>query len=69
MLPISQIHQGDQFQNPLFNDGVIFVVEEVVKEEKLVKVQGWSFIGLKPVGSPFWKKSSDRLFSESWRIN
>jgi len=67
MLPISQIKEGDYFQNPMFKDSLWWVVEEVVPSEKMVKVQGYGFNDGNPVGKPFWKKNTDRLFSESWR--
>jgi hypothetical protein len=71
MLPITEIHEGDQFSNPLFvNDpipGNVYVVEEVNKAEKIVKVQSYNPTKGKPIMKPFWKKSTDRIFSESWR--
>lgn len=69
MLPIDNIRTGNQFQNPLFPDGVIFCVEEVNYKEKMVKVQPYSFKSCCPFGKPFWKKNTDRMFNESWRIN
>lgn len=73
-MPISKIKVGDMFANPLWaNDpisgGNIYMVEEVDTKEKLVKVQAYNGRTLKPIMSPFWKKSSDRMFSEDWRWN
>lgn len=68
MMPINQINIGDMFQNPLFPDGNIYVVEDINKEEKMIKVQAYSFNSYKPILKPFWKKNTDRMFSENWRI-
>ena len=68
MIPISQINIGDMFQNPLFPDGNIYVVEDINKEEKMIKVQAYNFYSFKPILEPFWKKNTDRMFSESWRL-
>jgi hypothetical protein len=67
MLPISKISEGDTFQNPLFPDGVIFFVEEIDQTEKMVKVQCYGSKA-NPIGKPFWKRNTDRMFSESWRF-
>ena len=56
------------FQNPLFPDGNIYVVEDINKEEKMIKVQAYNFYSFKPILEPFWKKNTDRMFSESWRL-
>jgi hypothetical protein len=68
MIPISHIKEGDQFQNPLFGDGVVFAVVEIEKAEKMVKVQAYSFRTSLPINEPFWKKNTDRIFNESWRF-
>jgi hypothetical protein len=68
MLPMSEIKNRDQFQNPLFRDGIIFVVEDINQREKMVKVQAFSIGTCRPIGSPFWKRNTDRMFSESWRF-
>lgn len=68
MMPISEIHVGDQYENPLFRpDGVTYVVLEVNKSEKMVKVQAVDKYA-REIGKPFWKKSTDKMFSESWRV-
>ncbi len=67
MIPISQINIGDIFQNPLFPDGNLYVIEDINKEEKMIKVQAYNFYSFKPILDPFWKKNTDRMFSESWR--
>lgn len=74
MMPISKIKVGDMFANPLWvNDeivsGNIYVVEEISKKDNLVKVQAYNGWTLKPIQAPFWKKSSDRMFSEDWRFD
>ena len=66
MLPIKRINIGDIFQNPLFKDGVLFVVEDVDIFEKIVKVQPHYFKNGMPLGSPIWKSNRDRMFNESW---
>jgi hypothetical protein len=68
MIPISQIKEGDLFQNPMFHDGVIFAVIEVELKEKMVKIQSYSYKDFKPIMHPFWKKNIDRMFNESWRM-
>jgi hypothetical protein len=69
MLPISQIKVGDMFQNPMFRGtGVIFAVEEIELKEKMVKIQSYSYKDYKPIMHPFWKKNTDRMFNESWRM-
>ena len=68
MIPISQIKEGQQFKNPMFKDSLIFFVEEVNSEEKMIKIQSYSFQSCLPIGPAFWKKNTDRMFSESWRL-
>ena len=71
MLPISEIKEGDLFANPLFANsipqGVIFRVQKVNIPEKMVLVQSYGGSGMKPIQKPFWKKNTDRMFSEGWR--
>jgi hypothetical protein len=68
MMPISEIHVGDQYENPLFRpDGVTYIVLEVNKVEKMVKVQAVDKHG-KMLLKPFWKRNTDRMFSEDWRV-
>lgn len=68
MMPISEIHVGDQYENPLFRpDGVTYIVLEVNKPEKMIKVQAVNKHG-KMIGKPFWKRNTDRMFSEDWRV-
>jgi hypothetical protein len=68
MMPISEIKVGQQYQTRAYADGVVFCVEDVNTKEKMVKVQGYSPRTLKPVGGPFWKKNTDRMFSEPQMI-
>lgn len=67
-MPISKIKVGDMFRDP-YNGGPIYVVEEINIEEKLIKVQAFYSRTLKPIKTPFWERSSDRMFSEDWRWN
>ena len=71
MLPISEIKEGDMFANPLFMNsnpqGNIYYVEQVNISEKMVRVQTYAGSTLKPLMAPFWKKNTDRMFSEAWR--
>lgn len=71
MLPISEIAVGDLFANPLWVDsyppGVIFRVEKTVPNEKMIQVQAYNGDNGKTIMKPFWKKNTDRMFSESWR--
>ena len=68
MLPISEIYVGDQYENPLFRpNGVTYVVVAVDKTTKMVKVQAVNpFKGV--IGKPFWRRNTDRMFSEDWRV-
>jgi len=70
MMPISEINIGDMYRNPLYTNGVEFVVVDINQEEKLVQVQPISSQSseVKPVGKPFWKSNRDRMFSEGWRV-
>jgi len=71
MIPISEIHEGDMFANPLWVNsnpqGNIYHVEKVNIPEKMVLVQTYGGSTMKPIMAPFWKKNTDRMFSESWR--
>ncbi len=68
MMPISEIYVGDQYENPLFRpDGTTYVVLDINKAEKMVKVQAISPRG-QEIGKPFWKRNTDRMFSEDWRV-
>lgn len=71
MIPISEIHEGDMFANPLYVNmnpqGNIYRVEKVSIPEKMVLVQTYGGSNLQPIMAPFWKKNTDRMFSESWR--
>lgn len=71
MLPISEIKEGDMFSNPLWVNsnpqGNVYRVEKVNVKEKMVLVQTYGGSNLEPLLKPFWKKNTDRMFSESWR--
>jgi hypothetical protein len=71
MMPYSEICIGDMFSNPLHRgcgkySGLEWVVME--KKEGMIKVQGVSFATGECMGSAIWKKPSDRMFSENWRV-
>ena len=72
MLLISEIHERDIFANPLWRTynppGNLYRVEQINFEEKLVRVQTYGGSNMKPILKPFWKKSTDKMFSESWRL-
>ena len=71
MIPISEISKGDLFANPLFVNenlpGNIYQVERINEKERLLLVQAFSGDKCERVMGPFWKKSTDRMFSENWR--
>ena len=74
MIPISQIKVGDVFSNPLFRNlgklsGIEWRVVEIEKDDKLIKLQAHSYESCLPFGIPVWKRNTDRIISESWRIN
>lgn len=69
MLPYQQIRIGDQYRNPfLYPVGNIYTVLEKDNDEKMVKVQAVCSKTYKNIGSPFWVKNTNRVFSESWRV-
>jgi hypothetical protein len=70
MMPISEIRIGDVYKNPLYSDGVEFVVVDINYEEKMIAVQPVSSQSrdVEFIGKPFWKSNRDRMFSESWRV-
>lgn len=71
MLPIDEIKEGDLFANPLFANmnppGNVYRVEKVNTTEKMVCVQCYAGATMQPLMKPFWKKNTDRMFSEQWR--
>ena len=70
MMPLSEIHSGDIYSNPLMRGfGNLSGLEWHVIEKQggLVKLQAMSVRG-DFVSSPIWKRSSDRMFCESWRV-
>lgn len=71
MMPISEIHEGDLFANPLWANanpqGNVYRVEKINIAEKMVLVQAYAGSTMSPLMKPFWKKNTDRMFSESWR--
>lgn len=72
MIPYSQINIGDVFSNPLHRNfgkfsGLKFCVVEKNDAEKMIKIQGVSSSTMDLCGEAFWKRNTDRLFSESWR--
>lgn len=74
MMPFSEINLHDVYSNPMHRDygslsGLEYVVVEKNESERLVKVQPVAFSTGKPFGKPMWKKSSDRMFSEAWRVS
>ena len=69
MLPITEINVGDQFENPFLRpSGLTYVVIDINKSEKMAKIQAMDRKSLKNIREPFWKKNTDRMFSESWRV-
>jgi len=69
MLPISEINIGDQFENPVHRPwGLAFIVLDINQDEKMVKVIAFDRTTQKNVREPFWKKNTDRMFCESWRV-
>lgn len=72
MLPISEIHEGDVFTNPVWRycnpPGNFYYIDKINVKEKLVRVQTYGGSNMKPILKPFWKKSTDKMFSEIWRM-
>jgi hypothetical protein len=70
MMPISEIHVGDVYRNPMYKNGLEFVVVDINHEEKMIEVQPVSSQSreVESIGKPFWKSNRDRMFSESWRV-
>lgn len=71
MMPICKINVGDIYSDPLHRGYGEFSGDEfhvIEKCEDMVKVQAVSYKTLELVGSPVWKKHTDRMFCESWRV-
>jgi ferredoxin-fold anticodon binding domain-containing protein len=73
MKPFSEIKIWDVYSNPMHRgfgelSGPEYVVLEKNETEKLIKVQPIRFSDGKPIGKPFWKKNTDRIFSEDWFV-
>ncbi len=71
MLPMCEINEGDQFQNPFLGSGLgslVWVVIGKNEEEKMIQLQAIKERDASPVGKPIWKKNTDRMINESWRI-
>ena len=71
MMPYSEINIGDVYSDPMFRgygqySGLEWYV--VDKKDKLIKVQAVSYAKGEPVLEPIWKRPTDRMFSESWRV-
>ena len=67
MMPITEINKGDLFQNPLTKINIYVVIDKNEKE-RMIKLQAFAEKDMKEIGKPFWKKNTDRMFSEGWRI-
>lgn len=71
MMPLSEINIGDVFSNPMHRGfGNLSGLEWYVADKKdgMVKMQPMSYFGDTTVLKPIWKRNSDRMFSESWRV-
>ena len=68
MMPISEIQEGDIFQNPLIR-GVMWYVEKVNVQEKMVLVQAYGGSTMQPVNSPSWIENTHRMFDPAWKVN
>ena len=68
MMPLSEIHQGDIYTNPMHRpDGISFLVEE--KKDGLIKIQAYSRPPeCKAISKPYWKKPKDSMFCPGWKI-
>ncbi|KHO63386.1 hypothetical protein THYS13_15120 [Thermoanaerobacter sp. YS13] len=63
-MPISKIQEGDIFQEKYPFELLMWLVLEVNKGEKMVKVQAYD-LKSKPVGKPKWLSNTNKIFSES----
>jgi hypothetical protein len=69
MMPFSKINVGDMYVNPMHSgDGCEYIVLEKEEKEKMILVQSVSPKTGEAILQPFWKKNSDRIFQESWRV-
>ncbi len=73
MIPMSDIQLGDVFSNPIHRgygalSGCEWFVTEINPRERMIKLQAMSYKDGKPIGQPVWKRNTDRMISESWRI-
>lgn len=63
MRPLSDINIGDQYKKGDYPFDLVWRVEEIDREEKLIKLQAHSFRTIKKTGRELWKKNTDRLFN------
>ena len=68
MIPIREINEGDQFQNPFLGSGLVWVVVGKNEEERMIQLQAIKERVSSPVGKPTWKKNTDRMINENWRV-
>lgn len=62
------INIGDRFGNPVFKlNGPKYEVVDINKDEKTIKVQLINKYD-RTVGDPMWKKNTETMFTENWRI-
>lgn len=63
MRPISDINIGDQYQRS-YPFELIWSVLEIEKNEKMVKIQGFSSKTVNEVGRPIWTKNTNSIFNK-----
>jgi len=71
MMPYSEVNIGDIFSNPMHRGfGKLSGLEWYVvdKKEKMIAIQGVKYHSVEPFGAIVWKRPSDRMFSEHWRV-
>lgn len=69
MRPFSDINTGDVYQNIILGPNSLeFMVVNKNKDDKMIEVVGVSGPG-NLVGKPFWKKNTDRLFTNRTYCN
>ena len=73
MMAMSEINEGDTFSDPKRRElgalsGLEWVVIEKDEKENMIRVQAMSTIDGSPFRQPIWKKISDSMFCESWRV-
>ena len=71
MIPFDDIKEGDVFRDPIFGSkGLLYLVEQKNDKEKMIYLRAYKNETMEPVPGlkGFWKKNTDRIFSDFWKV-